>query len=489
MFFVLKKYSSFRILLNQTFFLLFSLKTMTSQSAESPINFLTPSSVLSPFESHSITDSLSNVNESENHQVNLSLEDKRALELAFELSKLEIPTLESANLLQNDLTNFVSDYSLNAFKSMLAANGNSRSKKSQNITECVPVPTSEHVAEIVGKQGSKIKALRAKTNTYIKTPVRGDEPVFIITGRKEDVAKVKCEILSAAEHFSAIRAREPSRMSSKNRARNIPGHITIHIPVPYSVVGLVVGPKGSTIKNIQQSTNTYILSPARDKESVFEVTGLPDNVEQARQQIEAHIAMRTGNYPNTTISSDSIADILGNDVMSPSPEFLSSLYKSSLVLDFMQPAQTNFQPKANNPFEEAAPMFLSNGSSACSSTTSSESASLKSLRSEFSFDLEEHDPLNIWAIPNPASICGSRSSPFETTCSTDSAAIGTTSQSLKVKLCSVCGGKDITIALVNCGHIFCSACSSRIKGQEKSTVCPVCIPSETEETDAAEEST
>ncbi|XP_037812659.1 hybrid signal transduction histidine kinase L-like [Lucilia sericata] len=30
-----------------------------------------------------------------------------------------------------------------------------RSKKSQNMTECVPVPSSEHVAEIVGRQGKK----------------------------------------------------------------------------------------------------------------------------------------------------------------------------------------------------------------------------------------------------------------------------------------------------------------------------------------------
>lgn len=54
--------------------------------------------------------------------------------------------------------------------------------------------------------GCKIKALRAKTNTYIKTPVRGEEPVFVVTGRKEDVGAAKREILSAAEHFSQIRA-------------------------------------------------------------------------------------------------------------------------------------------------------------------------------------------------------------------------------------------------------------------------------------------
>ena len=54
--------------------------------------------------------------------------------------------------------------------------------------------------------GCKIKALRAKTNTYIKTPVRGQEPVFVVTGRKQDVMSAKQEIMSAAEHFSQIRA-------------------------------------------------------------------------------------------------------------------------------------------------------------------------------------------------------------------------------------------------------------------------------------------
>ncbi|XP_055372057.1 RNA-binding protein MEX3B [Condylostylus longicornis] len=219
----------------------------------------------------------------------------------------------------------------------LLPNIEDRSKKSQNMTECVPVPSSEHVAEIVGRQGCKIKALRAKTNTYIKTPVRGEEPVFVVTGRKEDVGKAKREILSAAEHFSLIRAsRKPSLASLSttggavvsgsnclqtnglNNANcinsngkgnlgppiNIPGQITIQVRVPYRVVGLVVGPKGATIKHIQQQTHTYIVTPSRDKEPVFEVSGLPDNVQLARRQIEAHIALRTGNITDLQLPSN-----------------------------------------------------------------------------------------------------------------------------------------------------------------------------------------
>lgn len=171
-------------------------------------------------------------------------------------------------------------------------------RKSVNTTECVAVPSSEHVAEIVGRQGCKIKALRAKTNTYIKTPVRGEQPVFVVTGRKEDVAMAKREILSAAEHFSLIRASRnktgPLAAATGPGTPSLPGQTTIQVRVPYRVVGLVVGPKGATIKRIQQQTHTYIVTPSRDKEPVFEVTGMPENVDRARDEIEAHIALRTG---------------------------------------------------------------------------------------------------------------------------------------------------------------------------------------------------
>ena len=36
------------------------------------------------------------------------------------------------------------------------------------------------------------------------------------------------------------------------------------------------------------------MTPSREKEPVFEVTGLSENVEAARKEIEAHIAIRTG---------------------------------------------------------------------------------------------------------------------------------------------------------------------------------------------------
>ena len=118
----------------------------------------------------------------------------------------------------------------------------------------------------------------------------------MVTGRKEDVGAAKREILSAAEHFSQIRAQRKNNPGSVGPAPNahLPGHVTASVRVPYRVVGLVVGPKGATIKRIQQQTNTYIITPSREKDPVFEVTGLPEDVDTARKEIEAHIAIRTG---------------------------------------------------------------------------------------------------------------------------------------------------------------------------------------------------
>jgi len=266
-----------------------------------------------------------NIQNSNVNNVN-SLEEQRALQLALELSMLGMMNEE--------------DFHFN-----VAIDAEARLKKSQNTTECVPVPSSEHVAEIVGRQGCKIKALRAKTNTYIKTPVRGEEPVFVVTGRKEDVNSAKREILSAADHFSQIRAQRKNTLVGANGSSsngltsnvcNSTGQCTIQVRVPYRVVGLCVGPKGATIKRIQQQTSTYIITPSREKEPIFEVTGLPDNVQAARKEIESHIAIRTGDVIDSGSSgngSSQADDLDTRDYLNNSPQqfgsFVEQLYGSN----------------------------------------------------------------------------------------------------------------------------------------------------------------
>lgn len=69
-----------------------------------------------------------------------TLVEERALQLALELSLLGLG--EPVGAPQSPPLPFCQQSALD-----------DRAKKSQNMTECVPVPSSEHVAEIVGRQG------------------------------------------------------------------------------------------------------------------------------------------------------------------------------------------------------------------------------------------------------------------------------------------------------------------------------------------------
>lgn len=73
-------------------------------------------------------------------------QSQRAFQIALELSML--------GLTSDD------DSGSNSFDEL-------RNKKSMNMTECVPVPSSEHVAEIVGRQG-KFLSFRAKKFQFEK---------------------------------------------------------------------------------------------------------------------------------------------------------------------------------------------------------------------------------------------------------------------------------------------------------------------------------
>ncbi|CAG4935873.1 RNA-binding protein MEX3B [Colias croceus] len=348
------------------------------------------------------------------------VEDQRAFQLALELSMLNFgETLPSSNPLASPLG--------------FAPPPDDRTKKSQNMTECVPVPSSEHVAEIVGRQGCKIKALRAKTNTYIKTPVRGEEPVFVVTGRKEDVARAKREILSAAEHFSQIRASRKCGAAPPPPA-GAPGHVTAQVRVPYRVVGLVVGPKGATIKRIQHTTHTYIVTPSREREPVFEVTGLPESVEAARKEIEAHIALRTGAAGGAAT---------GTGAPGSEGEPLAQLYRAGLA-SLLRPEQEAAFSSAGSCSSGGSSGRLGDLLGIWSSTERDEG-----LGESPSFESPGAGGVWAWGPPRPSPAA----SPART--------------------CAVCGERGVAAALVPCGHnLFCLECAQRLAAT--AAPCPAC---------------
>ncbi|XP_055331483.1 RNA-binding protein MEX3D-like isoform X2 [Paramacrobiotus metropolitanus] len=459
---------------------------------------------------------------------NGSLEcDQRTLQLALELSRLHL----QADISPNGSPAFMYSPSLSAryggppsptSAAAAAAAALSQSlKRSQNMTECVAVPSSEHVAEIVGKQGCKIKALRSKTNTYIKTPIRGEEPVFVITGRREDVEIAKAEILQAADHFTQIRAQR-----RLHPPPHVPGQVTIQMPVPLRLVGLIVGPKGQTIKKVQQDTVTYIITPGRDKDPVFEITGCKEGVQRAKELIEDHVLARTGstleelllqqNDPTRQRSSSLDNGAYGMDIWkdterllgyggstedlsgsgkdnafkfdigcwnvpretSPTPDvsgrdaFFSSGNKqtrSFSIAGINNPSPGSFDfmehPHARRLNSDPMPTFApsiwnsggGHGSSGCGSAYQN-NMSLNDGPNYFASGFS-----NNFGIFNKASL----NSTGDSACSS-SPAESITSQRTK-RECILCQDRDIVAALVPCGHnLFCMDCA-RI--QQK---CPIC---------------
>uniref|UniRef100_A0A8D2D3M0 RING-type domain-containing protein n=1 Tax=Sciurus vulgaris TaxID=55149 RepID=A0A8D2D3M0_SCIVU len=405
-------------------------------------------------------------------------------------------------------------------------------RKSVNTTECVPVPSSEQVAEIVGRQGCKIKALRAKTNTYTKTPVRGEEPIFVVTGRKEDVAMAKREILSAAEHFSMIHAsrnKNGPTLGGLSCSPNLPGQTTVQVRVPYRVVGLVVGPKGATIKRIRQQTHTYIVTPSRDKEPVFEVTGMPENVDQAREEIEMHIAMRTGNYielneendfhyNGTDVSFEGAAQLISNYRNDSSSSLGSgstdSYFGSNRLVDFSprspfstgnfwfgdtlpsvgsedlavdSPAFDSLPTSAQTiwtPFEPVNPLSGFGSDPSGNMKTQRRGSQPSTPRLSLTFPESIEHPLARRVRSDPPSTGNHVGLPIyipafsNGTNSYSSSNGGSTSssppESRRKHDCVICFENEVIAALVPCGHnLFCMECANKIC-EKRTPSCPVC---------------
>lgn len=101
------------------------------------------------------------------------VEDQRAFQLALELSMLSLgETLPATTSLASPLG--------------FAPPPEDRAKKSQNMTECVPVPSSEHVAEIVGRQGTAARSIRRRLLSRRRSPPQPARP------RRTAVEVIRC---------------------------------------------------------------------------------------------------------------------------------------------------------------------------------------------------------------------------------------------------------------------------------------------------------
>ena len=335
--------------------------------------------------------------------------------------------------------------------------------------------------------------------------MRGEEPIFIITGRPEDVSSARKEILSAAEHFTQIRAR---RASTHNVPVPIEGignvvnmddnnRVTILVRVPYRVVGLVVGPKGATVKRIQQLTNTYIVTPSRDKDPCFEVRGSPENVERAKKEIESYIALRTGGSPDSPPEPDYFAQgSLGVPETYTNPAAMNLLNRRmsessrmGIEHSFVRPDDRRMSPLSNAVFSGQEQDHFINMPMSAPVIPSERVFDFSSFNDALMFVNPPPQPLLVNAARDVNGIL--KSQPPSPTYSWESGSSdGVAMNSPKQKSmpqvlfrgipnpnptssCCVCHDKEVVAALVPCGHnLFCMSCASYVA--EYVRRCPVC---------------
>ena len=347
--------------------------------------------------------------------------------------------------------------------------------------------------------------------------------MFVVTGHAEDVALAKNEIMSTADHFTKIRANRRNNGAPNSR----PEDVTIKVPVIVRFVGLLVGSKGATIKNIQQKTDTYIITPSREKEPVFEVRGLPQNVLRAQELMYEHIYERTGLRMDDPLIQAGLRQNMENPFCFAPNSATLSLLAQNLQNDNQAlssqggdlfPLNTNYEPSnfspnlfgstginseidegfggspvydnpttpdssTNNIWSPSDDKNISNllapnslkiggGSSAMPPRSNSLSAS-SVFRPELSYDgHQQHDSMSTMSY--------SMSELSSAVSSVDSSPVfgNGPANLLQRKHCFVCQEKDIVPALiVPCGHsMFCYQCANQIlnKSPESERTCPVC---------------
>ncbi|KAH9404321.1 Mex-3 RNA binding member C [Tyrophagus putrescentiae] len=159
---------------------------------------------------------------------------------------------------------------------------NGKVNSTAQYTEQVQVRSSAHVSYIVGKQGTKIRQIRTETETHIKTPVNGEDPVFEISGRRQNVEKAKQRILEEEIAYSKSLFERACNYREGDRRM-------LNLYLPSRFIGLVVGKKGSSIKRIMEMSSTTIVTPKVNTINIFEIYGTQWQIQRAVELIKKHI--------------------------------------------------------------------------------------------------------------------------------------------------------------------------------------------------------
>ena len=151
-------------------------------------------------------------------------------------------------------------------------------EEENEMTECEVEVKKEHVG-MIGKQGNTVKLIQQRTGTRIASPSGGVK--FKICGKREQIEQALGMMRNILTEIEA---------KKEQRTKDIdPGYVVVDVPI--ELVGYIIGPQASLIKEIMKDTNTYIETPPKG-DTEFKVRGDPDSIKAAMREIQLKIAAR-----------------------------------------------------------------------------------------------------------------------------------------------------------------------------------------------------
>lgn len=142
------------------------------------------------------------------------------------------------------------------------------------VKESCFVASNEHAAEVIGRNGWKIKSIACISGTSIRCPTPKEAPIFYITGYRSDVERAKKMIKMWADNFD--------RMKDKKRAIKCgPGDLVETVMLSRADISPVIGRQGKQVKKIATLANVTIISPDINKEPIFIISGKKPDLDLA----------------------------------------------------------------------------------------------------------------------------------------------------------------------------------------------------------------
>ncbi|XP_050305134.1 vigilin [Anthonomus grandis grandis] len=149
--------------------------------------------------------------------------------------------------------------------------------------ECV-IPQPHH-GNVMGQRGWRVQGITSEYEVQIKFPDKENTEAYnteLTNGDVESEPVRCCDVIK-------ITGKESNCLLAKQALLDLVP-VTIEVDVPFEMHRAIIGTKGQAVKALMNQFNVHIvLSSAEEQEDIIKVTGLPENVKNAKEALHDRV--------------------------------------------------------------------------------------------------------------------------------------------------------------------------------------------------------